>query len=206
MKEIRVKSTKTKTQVKNFTTEHKLQLEQAATRALKLYLMQENVFRENKITKKELKLKEEALRYLLVIELSKEGIFGSFPSKKIDRFILIQHTYNTLKRGSKLQFPDIVSIGKKATGGYNYFLAVEIKNNGGKDNVKDLNKCFGYVDNNKGSVQYELALCINFSGKKIIKPNHVECSRSQGNVLYTTVENYHSVSDQDIVHYWCKKK
>jgi hypothetical protein len=203
MKNNKVKSTKMKTQVKNFSTEHKLQLEQAATNALELYLMQENVLRKNKITKKELKLKEEALRYLLVIELSKIGIFGKFPSKNVDRLILIQHTYNTLKKGSKLQYPDIVSIGKE-DGSYNYFLAVEIKNNGGKDNVKDLNKCFGYVDNSKGSVQYELALCINFSGKRIIKPSYIS-NRSQGNVLYTTVENYSSTNSQKIAHYWCKK-
>lgn len=176
-------------------------LEQPVQKALTTYLNQEQVLKKNKV---KFKIKEKSLRYLIVNELSKIKIFGDFPAKKPEKFILIQHTYNSLKRGKSYQYPDIAALGKNKEGDYNYYLAVEIKNNKKNANYIDLNKCFGYVSEEKGSEMYQLALCVNFCGKSLVKESY-QSNKSQGNVLFTTVDNYGDVLQQRIVHLWCKK-
>jgi hypothetical protein len=193
--------TKNILKAKPFSVSDKSLLEQAVQKAVKTYLDQEQVLKKNKV---KFKIKEESLRYLIVNELSKIKIFGDFPAKNPEKFILIQHTYNSLKRGKSYQYPDIATLGKNTKGDYNYYLAVEIKNNKKNDNYKDLNKCFGYVSEEKGSEMYQLALCVNFTGKSLVKETY-KSNKSKGNVLFTTVENYGDSSQQKIVHIWCKK-
>jgi hypothetical protein len=185
-----------------YSVSEKALLENAIETAVQIYLEQEHLLKKSKVR---LKIKEEALRYLIVAELSKIKIFGQFPAKNPEKFILIQHTYNTLKRGKRYQYPDIASLGKSRTGDYNWFLAVEIKNSRKQNNSADLTKCFGYVSEEKGREKYQLALCVNFNGRSLIREAYIS-TRGQGNVLFTTVDNYGDPAKQKIEHIWCKKQ
>ncbi|MFN5334215.1 MAG: hypothetical protein ACK5BV_03390 [Bacteroidota bacterium] len=123
----------------------KKKLETALRRALKLALIEMDCVEDG--------FSEESLRYLVMSEISKKKIWGTFPNKPGGKTkLLFEQEYNILKFKKKTFKPDIVS--KK---GEEHLLAIELKI---KSDVSDIDKCKEYINDNKGFVSFELAASV----------------------------------------------
>jgi hypothetical protein len=101
---------------------------------------------------------EEALRYLVMFELSNHSIFGTFPNSTSKTKLLFEKKYNRLKlKKNKSYYPDISSINEDR-----YLLAVELKiaKPSSSYDLYDISKCQEYINLNKGKFSYELAASI----------------------------------------------
>jgi hypothetical protein len=101
---------------------------------------------------------EEALRYIVMLELSNFSIFGTFPNNNSNAKLIFEKKYNRNKvKKNKSFYPDISSISDS-----NKLLAVELKiaKPSSKFDLTDINKCKEYIDLNKGKESYELAASI----------------------------------------------
>ena len=104
---------------------------------------------------------EEALRYIVVNEISKNEIWGSFPNKTKDLQLNFEFPYSKYRRIIGRFFPDITSLKFCEEGKINSInpLAVELKIKKNY-NLKDINKCREYVNPKKGKHHFELAAFI----------------------------------------------
>lgn len=101
---------------------------------------------------------EEALRYIVMSELSKYSTFGTFPNTNSKTKLVFQKTYNRLKRKKNSTFrPDISSINENT-----YLLAIELKiaKPSNSKGLYDITKCIEYINLDKGKCSYELAASI----------------------------------------------
>jgi hypothetical protein len=98
---------------------------------------------------------EESLRYIVMMELSKNGFWGNFPNREDGPKLFFEYEYikNKVKSSSKVYKPDIVSVfnGKEC------LLAIELKIT---NSTKDIDKCLEYLDKNKGKETYKFATVI----------------------------------------------
>jgi hypothetical protein len=101
---------------------------------------------------------EEALRYIVMSELSNYSIFGTFPNTNSKTKLVFQKKYNRLKRKKTSTFyPDISSINENTN-----FLAIELKiaKPSISNHLYDITKCKEYINFDKGKCSYELAASI----------------------------------------------
>jgi hypothetical protein len=101
---------------------------------------------------------EEALRYIVMSELSNFSIFGTFPNTNSKTKLVFEKKYNRLKRKKTSTYrPDISSINENAN-----LLAIELKiaKPSSSNHLYDITKCKEYIDLNKGKCSYELAASI----------------------------------------------
>jgi hypothetical protein len=101
---------------------------------------------------------EEALRYIVMSELSNYSIFGTFPNTNSKTKLVFEKKYNRLKRKKTSTFyPDISSINEN-----NNLLAIELKiaKPSVANHLYDITKCKEYINLDKGKCSYELAASI----------------------------------------------
>ena len=101
---------------------------------------------------------EEALRYIVMSELSNYSIFGTFPNTNSKTKLVFEKTYNRLKRKKTSTFrPDISSINENTN-----LLAIELKiaKPSISNHLYDINKCKEYINLDKGKCSFELAASI----------------------------------------------
>jgi hypothetical protein len=96
---------------------------------------------------------EEALRYIVMNELSHQKYWGTFPNQGGNsNKLLFEQEYNVLKVKKKRFKPDIISKNED-----DHLLAVELKI---KNNILDVKKCMEYISESKGNVHFKLAAAI----------------------------------------------
>lgn len=101
---------------------------------------------------------EEALRYIVMSELSNYSIFGTFPNTNSKTKLVFEKTYNRLKRKKTSKFrPDISSINENTN-----LLAIELKiaKPSISNDLYDIIKCKEYINLDKGKCSFELAASI----------------------------------------------
>ena len=101
---------------------------------------------------------EEALRYIVMSELSNYSIFGTFPNTNSKTKLVFEKAYNRLKRKKTSTFrPDISSINENTN-----LLAIELKiaKPSISNHLYDINKCKEYINLDKGKCSFELAASI----------------------------------------------
>lgn len=101
---------------------------------------------------------EEALRYIVMSELSNYSIFGTFPNTNSKTKLVFEKIYNRLKRKKTSTFrPDISSINENTN-----LLAIELKiaKPSISNHLYDINKCKEYINLDKGKCSFELAASI----------------------------------------------
>gem|GEM_PF-6239030 len=101
---------------------------------------------------------EEALRYIVMSELSNYSIFGTFPNTNSKTKLVFEKTYNRLKRKKTSTFrPDISSINENTN-----LLAIELKiaKPSISNHLYDITKCKEYINLDKGKCSFELAASI----------------------------------------------
>ena len=135
---------------------------------------------------------EEALRYLVMSEISKQKYWGSFPNElKNENKLLFEQEYQRLKFKRKTLKPDIVSINDRE-----HLLAVELKI---KSDISDVNKCKEYIDQTKGRSCFKLAACVYAIHKDITQiayhvetrikhANKIGINRKNGRLLVAFIE------------------
>jgi len=104
---------------------------------------------------------EESLRYLVMNELSKEKIFGSFPNDNNTSCKLVfEYAYSINKRANGIYRPDIASLKIDGTGNVEKInpLVIELKITDWA--TKDIVKCREYVNPNKGKLFFNLAAVV----------------------------------------------
>ena len=125
-------------------------LEKAVTRSL------EKAIEEIHISNPD--FSEEALRYIVMSELSRHSIFGTFPNTNSKTKLVFEKKYNRLKRKKSSTFyPDISSIEENTN-----LLAIELKiaKPSVSNELYDITKCKEYINPDKGKCSYELAASI----------------------------------------------
>jgi hypothetical protein len=102
---------------------------------------------------------EEALRYIVMNELSNKDIFGNFPNSRYNKTkLLFEKNYDRFKRKKTKYKPDISSINQNN----DHLLAVELKiaKPSSAHDLFDIDKCIEYIRKDKGKYSYELAASI----------------------------------------------
>lgn len=135
---------------------------------------------------------EEALRYLVMSEISKQEYWGTFPNEpKTENKLLFEQEYHRLKIKRKTLKPDIVSINENE-----HLLAIELKI---KSDISDVEKCKEYIDQTKGRACFKLAACVYAIHKdltqiawhvetKIKHANKIGINRKNGRLLVAFIE------------------
>jgi hypothetical protein len=167
------------------TVETKKKLESALKKALKQALIEmESVGFDC--------FSEESLRYLVMSEISKTELWGTFPNKLNSKNkLLFEHEYNKLKVRRKTLKPDIVSINE-----HEHLLAIELKI---KSGISDVDKCKEYIDPKTGRACFKLAAAVYAIHKDLPQiARHVEpriksaikrrISRENGRLLVAYIE------------------
>lgn len=112
---------------------------------------------------------EEALRYIVIQEISKKKLWGTFPNNsKKNTHLIFEFPYNKFKKIIGHYKPDITSLRFDSNGNIHTInpLAIELKIT--KNNsTKDINKCREYIHPNKGKYLFELAAFIIVTNKNI---------------------------------------
>lgn len=124
---------------------------------------------------------EEALRYIVMSELSKKKHWGSFPNSLNSKSKLVfECTYVKNANNNKKYKPDIASF--KVNGNKKEFsLAVELKIT---NDTGDIQKCKEYINEKKGEISFKLAsvVYLNIPGKPFEKKiaGHLISAKSKG--------------------------
>jgi hypothetical protein len=138
---------------------------------------------------------EESLRYIVMSEISRLKIWGTFPNKpNCENKLLFEQEYNKLKFRKKTLKPDIVSKNNNE-----HHLAIELKI---KSDVSDINKCKEYINEKKGRANFKLAASVYAIPKKLTQiayhieskikhANKIGISRKNGRLLVAYIE-WHS--------------
>lgn len=124
---------------------------------------------------------EEALRYIVMNELSKKKHWGTFPNAVNSKSKLVfECTYVKNANNNKKYKPDIASykvIGNKKE----FSLAVELKIT---NDTGDIQKCKEYINEKKGEISFKLATVVylNQRGKPFEKKvaGHLISAKSKG--------------------------
>ena len=154
----------------------KKKLESALKKALQQTLIEmESIGREG--------FSEEALRYLVMTEISKTKFWGTFPNQPTsENKLLFEKEYNRLKVRRKTLKPDIVSINE-----HEHLLAIELKI---KSDISDVDKCKEYIDPKKGRACFKMAACVYAIHKDLTQiAHHVEPKIKHANKIGVNREN-----------------
>ncbi len=109
---------------------------------------------------------EEALRYLVMSEISKKKIWGTFPNKlNSKKKLLFEQEYNKLKYRKKTFKPDIVSQDE-----HEHLLVIELKI---KSDISDVDKCKEYLNEKKGDACFNLAAAVYATPKNVTQIAHL---------------------------------
>lgn len=131
--------------MKKISLSKKKKLESALKRSLKLALVEMKSVNKG--------FSEESLRYIVMSELSKKEIWGSFPNPiENETKLLFQQEYNILKFKKRIFKPDIISKNEEQ-----HLLAIELKI---KNDITDVDKCKEYISESKGWVSFDLAASV----------------------------------------------
>lgn len=132
-------------------------LESAVKNALKLALIEMNVV-GNRFT-------EESLRYIVMNEVSKKKIWGTFPNHySNNEHLLFEQKYKKFKNKNGHFKPDIVSIKNEE-----YLLAIELKIT---NDESDIDKCKEYINNERGHVIFDLAAAVYATPQNVSQAAH----------------------------------
>jgi hypothetical protein len=135
----------------------KKKLESAIKNSLKLALIEMEIVGA--------RFSEESLRYIVMNELSKKKIWGTFPNNSYnEEQLLFEQKYRKFKNKKGDFKPDIVSIKKD-----NHLLAVELKIT---NDEKDIDKCKEYISEVKGHVSFELAAAVYATSRHETQVSH----------------------------------
>ena len=109
---------------------------------------------------------EEALRYIVMSEISKKKIWGTFPNKlNSKKKLLFEQEYNKLKYRKETFKPDIVSQDEDE-----HFLVIELKI---KSDISDVDKCKEYLDAKRGNACFKLAAAVYATPKNVTQIAHL---------------------------------
>ena len=193
-----------------FAIEKKIKLEAALTAAAKAG------YEESQYTREQ--FKEEALRYIVMNEISNKRTWGKFPNyeKKSRKRIYFNLNYKPNKRGNSItKYPDIglCTVCSKEKDIESYDVAIELKIQFKKEEIKkDLDKVFHYINPNKGKIEYEFSAFIavpkipinnkgfeNFLKRMdLIKKKHSEgLNKSSANIFFCWIDLQGSLD-----HFW----
>lgn len=137
-------------------SEKRKKLNIALQNALKLAIIEKEIIGKN--------FKEETLRGIVMNELSRQNVWGSFPNSNTNNLILLyEYKYLRRKTGLKKEFIiDIASISNSNES--DCFLAVELKiSNNFNSFRKDIQKCKNYLSSSRGFDVFELAAFVSFN-------------------------------------------
>ena len=151
---------------------------------------------------------EEALRYIALTKISKEGVFGKFPNAKgANPILVMEYNYDRHKRSKKKnQRPDIASIYVDVDvdmDGNKYWqpkkknpLVIELKidTSSGKVN-EDIYKVEEYIDETQGDIYFELGAVI--VGTPLYYDMPVRVNKNDSKILFGYLDEKYKV-----VTYW----
>ena len=156
---------------------------------------------------------EEALRYITLAEISKEGVFGKFPNPRgANPILVMEYNYYRHKRSKKKnQRPDIASLYTDLdvdTDGNEYWqpkkknpLVVELKIDTSSGKIyDDIYKVEEYIDEAQGDIYFELGafIVVPKKSKTCYEENLPErVNKKDSKILFGCLDE-----NDEVVMYW----